>query len=82
MTLDQLEVECDKAEAWVKQTGVMREAKIQLAIIRDCKGKRIKIAKGLYGEILQWGGKTSPTIFVLKVLDVRNYIAKMKEVAV
>jgi hypothetical protein len=51
---------------------------LQLMIRRDCKGKRIRVAPGIYGEIMFWGGRDAETVFVLKLDDAKRLLELMK----
>jgi len=76
MTVEELEEKIAKKEQSIAMGFTHDEMSFQT--IRDCKGERLRVAPGIYGRIVQWGGKDSPTIFMVQLADAKKWLEKLK----
>jgi hypothetical protein len=53
---------------------------LSFKILRNCKGEKVYLAPGIFGRIVQWGGKDSPTIFMVKLEDAKRLLDLMKRI--
>jgi hypothetical protein len=80
MTLKEFETACDETEQAMKALGITDlEPTISIEVLRECNGDRANIAKGLSGEVVIHGNKTHPSVVLLRVADVRKWLAKARK---
>lgn len=81
MTIEELEEKIKRQEDFGNRNPMFKGNGdgLQLKIRRDCKGKRVKVGPGIYGEIMFWGGRDADTVFILKLDDAKKLLKVLKE---